>query len=62
MVNHAPKRFTCVGCKSGNFKVNNSSRLRDGLIAYYCGACIPFDLGMKYYILNYELDPYAPCT
>ena len=35
---------------------------RDGLIAYYCRACIPFDSGIKYYILNYEVDPYAPST
>ena len=44
------------------FKLNNSNNLRDGLIAYYRGICILFDLGIKYYILNFGLDPYASST
>ena len=44
------------------FKFNNSNNFRDGLIAYYRGICILFDLGIKYYILNFGLDPYASST
>ena len=54
------KRLRGVGGKFGKFKFIISSRLRDGLIAYYCRACIPLDSGINYYILNYEMDPYAP--
>ena len=44
------------------FKLNNSNNLRDGLIAYYRGICILFDLGIKYYILNFGLDSYDSST
>ena len=37
------KRLRGVGGKFGKFKFIISSCLRDGLIAYYCRACIPLD-------------------